>query len=47
MEEQRSRFHCAHLPEQAVEAVRQYEADLKRMMGKDLILIAYEEEKAD
>ena len=46
MEERTGRFHCADLPEQAVEAVRQYEADLKRIMGKDLILIAYEEEKS-
>ncbi len=43
MENMERRFECANLPEQVVETIRQYEAELKQLTGRKLILIAYEE----
>ena len=38
-------FSCADLPESVVESIRRYETELRRITGRELILIAYEEDK--
>lgn len=43
MKTKSKQFNCADLPQPAVEAIRRYEAELGRMTGKKVILIAYED----
>lgn len=45
MERRENGFCCAQLPRQAVEAIQQYEAELQKLTGKELVLVAYEENK--
>lgn len=45
MEIEKMEFGCAYLSQPVIDTIKQYEKELKKLTGRSLILVAYEEMK--